>query len=59
MDGWISSSFSNNNGACVEVKFATPDTILVRDSKDRGVVLRIITRPSRSWAALLKKLSKA
>lgn len=59
MDGWIVSSFSNMNGSCVEVKFAARDTVLVRDSKNRCIVLRIISESSRSWAALLKNIRKA
>lgn len=43
------ASRSAGNGACVEVA-ALPDAVLLRDSKDPGVVLAV-TRPA--WAAFL------
>lgn len=50
---WFKSSYSSNNGACVEVAL-TPDTVLARDSKnpDAGV-LRF---PPAAWAALLDRI---
>ena len=53
-DGWIISSYSNGNGACVAVKFAEHGAILVRDSKDRRTPTPMIAIPSSGWAALLK-----
>jgi len=32
-DTWTKSSYSNNNGACVEVKSPTVSALAVRDSK--------------------------
>ncbi|MEJ3741881.1 DUF397 domain-containing protein [Actinomycetes bacterium KLBMP 9797] len=44
---WFKSSRSAGNGACVEVAFALPRTIAMRDSKDpHGPVLRF---PTASW----------
>ena len=57
-DGWFVSSFTNGGGACVEVKFAGPGTILVRDSKDRRHARPIMGLPSRGWAALLQDITK-
>lgn len=50
-DGWFVSSFSTDGGYCVEVKFAGPGSVLVRDSKDRGGDPIVV--PSRGWASLL------
>ena len=48
--GWRTSSYSAGNGNCVEVAVA-PDTVLVRDSKDRdGPVLAF---PAAAWHAFL------
>ncbi|MFI0940598.1 DUF397 domain-containing protein [Streptomyces sp. NPDC021020] len=33
---WFTSSHSNNGGNCVEVAVNVPDTVPVRDSKDRS-----------------------
>jgi Domain of unknown function (DUF397) len=57
-DGWFVSSFSNGAGSCVEVKFAAPGAILVRDSKDRRHDQPIIGMPARAWVALLGNLTK-
>jgi len=57
-DGWFVSSFSNGAGSCVEVKFAAPGAILVRDSKDRRHVRPIIGMPAPAWAALLDKVAR-
>jgi len=51
--GWQTSSYSGGNGDCVEVAVA-PDTVLVRDSKDRdGPVLSVSTA---AWHAFLTSL---
>ncbi len=48
--GWHTSSYSSHGGACVEVAPA-PDTVLVRDSKDRtGPTLTV---PAAAWRAFL------
>lgn len=57
-DGWFVSSFTNGGGACVEVKFDGPGTILVRDSKDQRQGRPIMGLPSRGWAALLQDITK-
>ena len=48
---WRTSSYSGaNGGECVEVA-STPDTVIVRDSKDRsGYVLNI---PATAWRAFI------
>ena len=53
--GWRTSSHSGGNGACVKVAVA-PDTVLVRDSKDRdGPALTV---PTPAWQALLRTLTR-
>ena len=56
-DGWFLSSFTNGAAACVQVKFAEPGNILVRDSKDRRSDSPIIAIPSRGWAGLLRDIT--
>jgi uncharacterized protein DUF397 len=56
--GWFVSSYTNGGGACVEVKFAGPGMILVRDSKDRRDERPIMGMPSGGWAALLGSITK-
>jgi hypothetical protein len=56
-DGWFVSSFTNGAATCVQVKFAGPGTILVRDSKDRRSDTPIINMPSRGWASLLQGIN--
>jgi Domain of unknown function (DUF397) len=52
---WRKSSYSNSQGACVEVAgFA--DQMAVRDSKDRGGPLLSFDR--RDWSAFLANLSR-
>ena len=49
---WIKSSYSADNGNCVEVA-VVPDTVKVRDSKNAdGPVLAF---PAERWAAFLAK----
>jgi Domain of unknown function (DUF397) len=55
--GWFVSSYSNGNASCVQVKFAEPRNILVRDSKDSRSASPIISVPSHGWAALLANIS--
>jgi hypothetical protein len=57
-DGWFVSSYTNGAGACVEVKFDRPGTILVRDSKDQRHARPIIGLPSNGWASLLGNITK-
>jgi hypothetical protein len=48
--GWHTSSYSGNGGTCVEVA-ATPERVLVRDSKDPdGPTLAV---PSSAWRTFL------
>lgn len=56
-DGWFVSSFTNENGSCVQVKFTGPGNILVRDSKDRRSDSPIIAIPSRGWSFLLRDIT--
>jgi hypothetical protein len=39
---WVKASFSNHNGACVEIA-ATTDKIAMRDSKDPGGPILVYT----------------
>jgi hypothetical protein len=55
--GWITSSFSNGNANCVQVKFAEQGGILVRDSKDRRAESPILAMPPGGWAALVKGIN--
>ncbi|MGH3766226.1 MAG: DUF397 domain-containing protein [Pseudonocardiaceae bacterium] len=53
--GWRTSSYSNGGAACVEV-VPTPDTVLVRDSKDRtGPALTI---PTPAWHTFLTTFAR-
>lgn len=56
-EGWFLSSFTNGAAACVQVKFAGPGTVLVRDSKDRRADTPILNMPSRGWASLLRDIN--
>jgi hypothetical protein len=48
--GWRTTSYSGNGGTCVQVA-ATPERVLVRDSKDPdGPTLAV---PAATWRALL------
>jgi hypothetical protein len=48
--GWRTSSYSGNGGACIEVA-ATPERVLVRDSKDPdGPTLAV---PTSAWHTFL------
>lgn len=52
-DGWFKSSYSENAGGCVEVRFSSSGTG-VRDSKDRsGPVLTFSTGDWRSFLTTL------
>ena len=52
---WHTSSYSQGGTACVEVA-ASPDGVLVRDSKDRdGPALTV---PAAAWRAFLTTLTR-
>ncbi|MEV0679899.1 DUF397 domain-containing protein [Actinosynnema sp. NPDC050436] len=51
---WIKSSYSSNNGACVEVASAD-HRVLARDSKNVGPSLSF---PAASWRALTAGLAR-
>ena len=59
--GWFKSSYSNNGGGCVEVKF-DGDSVLVRDTKYRRnpandpATEPIIALPSFKWKGFLEKV---
>ncbi|SFT55965.1 protein of unknown function [Actinopolyspora lacussalsi subsp. righensis] len=51
---WHTSSYSGNNGTCVEVGFAT-SAVLVRDTKDReGGLLALSPATWQSFVGTLK-----
>ncbi len=53
--GWRTSSYSQGGTACVEVA-ASPDGVLVRDSKDRdGPALTV---PTAAWRAFLTTVTR-
>ena len=53
--GWRTSSYSYGSGNCVEVAPA-PDTVLVRDSKNRtGPALTV---PTAAWHAFLTTITR-
>lgn len=47
---WFTSSYSANNGDCVECAYL-PDHVAVRDSKDRSGPVLIFTRAQ--WSAFI------
>ncbi|MBV7696611.1 DUF397 domain-containing protein [Streptomyces sp. TRM70350] len=50
-DAWVKSSYSQGNGACVEIKSPVLSAISVRDSKvTEGPVLAF---PSTAWSAFV------
>ncbi|HLL33040.1 DUF397 domain-containing protein [Streptomyces sp.] len=50
-DKWVKSSYSQGNGACVEIKSPVPSAMAVRDSKvQRGPVLAF---PAGAWNAFV------
>lgn len=50
-DTWTKSSYSNNNGACVEVKSPIVSALAVRDSKvSEGPTLAF---PAEAWNAFV------
>lgn len=48
---WFTSSFSGENGACVEVAGTSDGRVSLRDSKDRGGPKHVFTR--REWSAFI------
>jgi uncharacterized protein DUF397 len=52
---WRTSSYSGQNGDCVEVASSAPDVVAVRDSKDReGPVLRFRPAEWRAFTAQIR-----
>ncbi|CAL2065848.1 conserved protein of unknown function [Streptomyces murinus] len=53
---WFTSSYSNNGGQCIEVATNVPDTVPVRDTKDRDA--GTLTFNPNSWAAFVQFASQ-
>jgi uncharacterized protein DUF397 len=51
---WHTSSYSSQDGNCVEVARNLPGVVAVRDSKDPGAGSLVLSRPA--WTALLREL---
>ena len=51
---WRKSSYSSQNGACVEVATNLPGTVAVRDSKDTAGPGLVI--PAAEWRAFVRGL---
>ncbi|WP_221352284.1 DUF397 domain-containing protein [Streptomyces beigongshangae] len=55
-DTWTKSSYSQGNGACVEVRSPVPAAMAVRDSKvAEGPALAF---PAESWSAFVTEVSR-
>jgi hypothetical protein len=50
---WRKSSYSNDEGACVEVAFLEGGRVGVRDSKDRGAGPALVFTATE-WAAFVR-----
>jgi hypothetical protein len=53
---WVKSSYSAQNGNCVEVAALSPGKIGVRDSKDRAPGGPVLVFSDLEWQFLLKAL---
>ncbi|WP_327230487.1 DUF397 domain-containing protein [Streptomyces murinus] len=53
---WFTSSYSNNGGQCIEVATNVPDTVPVRDTKDRDA--GTLTFRTDSWSAFVQFASQ-
>ncbi|MEV7153066.1 DUF397 domain-containing protein [Streptomyces misionensis] len=49
---WLTSSYSDNGGNCVEVAINVPGTVPVRDTKDRDA--GTLTFRADSWSAFVQ-----
>ncbi|TGZ17587.1 hypothetical protein DV517_25600 [Streptomyces sp. S816] len=49
---WLTSSYSDNGGACIEVATNIPGTVPVRDTKDHDA--GTLTFRTNSWSAFVQ-----
>ncbi|MFC3891917.1 DUF397 domain-containing protein [Lentzea rhizosphaerae] len=54
--GWLTSSYSNASGSCVEVNLDTCD-VLVRDSKDRRDGQPVLRISKEAWESFIEGVS--
>lgn len=50
-DAWMTSSYTNGDGACVEVRSPVPTALHVRDTKDREGFQ--IAFPANAWQSFV------
>jgi hypothetical protein len=54
--GWRKSSYSSGQGNCVEVAAGRPGVVAVRDSKDPGGAVLLVS--AESWKAFIRDTAR-